>query len=91
MEDNILDIVIKNSNRRLDQITFIDNEYKQIQKKLNKRLKQAEKWKLTGKDRQRLDRLLSVFNEKSSCCCRILYRQGYVDCIQLLKEIGALK
>lgn len=70
MENKILDIVIENSNRRLDQVTFMDDEYRQIQKKL--------------------DRLLITYGEKSSCCCRILYRQGYIDCIHLLKEIGIL-
>lgn len=90
MENKILDIVIKNSNRRLDQVTFMDDEYRQIQKKLDKRLKQADNLKLTEKEKKKLDRLLITYGEKSSCCCRILYRQGYIDCIHLLKEIGIL-
>ncbi len=90
MEGKILDIVIENSNRRLDQVTFMNDEYKQLQRKLNKKLKRADKLKLTEKERKDLDRLLVAHNEKSSCCCRILYRQGYIDCIHLLKEIGIL-
>lgn len=90
MNNRILDIVIEHSNRRLDQITFTDEEYKLAQKKLNKRLKKADKLKLTEKERKELDELLIAYNEKSSCCCQILYRQGYIDCIHLLKEIGML-
>ncbi len=59
-----------------------------IQEQIEKREKIEDKLKLTEKERKDLDRLLVACNEKSSCCCRILYRQGYIDCIHLLKEIG---
>lgn len=90
MENKILNIVIENSNRRLDQVTFLNDEYRQLQRKLNKKLKRADKLKLTEEGKKELDGLLVAYNEKSSCCCRILYRQGYIDCIHLLKEIGIL-
>ncbi len=89
MPERILDIIVENSNQRLDAILYDNAEYRKIGREIDRGFQKLEKEKLTGKQNRALDRLLSAYNAENACCCRLLYRQGFKDCMTLLKEIGA--
>ena len=90
MSDSMLDIFTENSDRRLDRVLFAEQEYRQAGKRMKRNFRKLEKTGLTKRQECAVDRLLSAYNAESACCCRILYRQGFKDCISLLKEIGVL-
>ncbi len=88
MADSILEIVMKNSDQRLDTILFADEEYRKLDRVISRRIQYLKKLKLTKRQDQAVDRLLTAYNDESACSCRIFYEQGFKDCISLLKEIG---
>ena len=89
MANRILDILIENSNRRLDAVLYNSAEYRKIEREISRRIHRLEKEKLTKRQSRAVDSLLSAYNAENACSCRILYEQGFKDCISLLKEIGA--
>ena len=88
MPDCMLDMIMKNSDRRLDVVLFADEEYRQSDREICGRLRGLKKMRLTKRQERAVDRLLTAYNEQSACCCKIFYEQGYKDCIRLLKELG---
>ena len=84
----ILDVIIENSDRRLSTLLYNNEEYRRIGRELSRGFEMLEKEKLTKQQKRAVDDLFSVYNEESACCYRILYEQGFKDCICLLKEIG---
>ena len=78
MSDRILDLIIQNSDRHLDALLYDNAEYRRIEREISR-----------GFQSRAVDRLLSAYNAESACCYRLVYEQGFKDCISLLKEIGA--
>lgn len=90
MSDSMLDIFTENSDRRLDAVLFADREYRRAGRRMDHCFRKLEKAGLTKKQEYAVDRLLSAYNAENACCSRIFYRQGFKDCIALLKEIGVI-
>lgn len=90
MEDKIIDIIYQYSNLRFDDILSGDKDYKNAHNQLNEKLKKVNKLKLSEKKSKTIDELLTAYNEESSCACRLIYRQGFIDCVSLLKETGVI-
>ncbi len=88
MSDHMLDIIIKNSDRRLDAVLFADEEYRQSDREISGRLRCLNRMKLTRRQERAVDRLLTAYNEQNACSSRIFYEQGFRDCVSLLKELG---
>lgn len=88
MSDRMLNIIIRNSDRRLDAILFSEEEYRKAEQKISRRLRWLERMKLTRRQNRAVDRLLTAYNEESACSLEIFYKQGFKDCISLLKELG---
>ena len=76
MSDHMLDIIIKNSDRRLDAVLFADEEYRQSDREISGRLRCLNRMKLTRRQERAVDRLLTAYNEQNACCSRIFYEQG---------------
>ena len=91
MSDNMLDIIIKNSDRRLDAVLSKNMEYRKLGKKMLKCFQKLEKTALTKRQDRAVDRLLTAYNEESACVCRIFYEQGMKDCVSLIRGIGVIR
>lgn len=91
MEEHLLDIIIGNTNERLDAILSKDTEYIKIGQKMSKQFAKLNKQKLTKKQDKAVDELLTTYNEETAQCCRLIYKQGFIDCISLLKDIGIIQ
>lgn len=90
MSDRMLNIIIRNSDQHLDAILFAEEEYRRAERKISRRLRWLERTKLTRRQNRAVDRLLTAYNEESACSLKIFYKQGFKDCISLLKELGVL-
>ncbi len=90
MSDSMLDIFTENSNRRLDAVLFADQEYRRAGRRMERSFRKLENAGLTKQQERAVDRLLCAYNAENACCSRILYRQGFKDCISLLREIGVI-
>ncbi len=90
MSDCMLNMIIRNSDQRLDAILFAEEEYRKAERKISRRFCWLERMKLTRRQNRAVDRLLTAYNEESACSLKILYKQGFKDCICLLKELGVL-
>ena len=88
--DRILDMILKNSDRHLDAVLFRKAGYKKAGKKISGSLKNLQKENLTGRQNRAVDRVLTAYTEENAYCCKILYKQGFKDCVSLLKELGVL-
>lgn len=90
MTSRLLDIIIGNANEHLDTILAKDTECIKIRQKMSKQFAKLNKLKLTRKQSKAVDELLTTYNEENARCCRIIYEQGFKDCISLLKEMGII-
>lgn len=91
MEEHLLDIIIQNSNERWDQMLSKDADYVRIGEEMSKKFAKLNKRKLTKKQSKAVDELLTIYNEETAQCCRLIYKQGFIDCISLLKDIGIIQ
>lgn len=88
MSDSMLDFIFCGSTRRLDEALFQSAEYKKTDREVSRQFRRMEKMKLSRKQNRAVDELLTACNAENACCCRIFYKQGFKDCISLLKELG---
>lgn len=88
--DSKLDLIFWSSTRRLDAILIKNAEHKRADREISRQFKKLEKIKLTSDQGKVVDELLSAYNAENACCCRIFYKQGFKDCIALLKEIEVI-
>lgn len=91
MPDHLLDIIIQNSNERWDQMLAQDADYVRIEERMSKKFARLDKLKLTKKQNRAMDELLTTYNEENSQCCKLIYKQGFKDCVSLLKDIGIIQ
>ena len=88
---SMLEIIVSNSSRRLDDVLFQTAGYKDMEKNLSGSHAALRKEHLTRRQNRAVDRVLTACTEESAFCCRVYYRQGFLDCIRLLKELGVME
>lgn len=88
--DSILGLILNYAGQHLDEVQFEDGEWIRLNREMDKKFKKLSQANLTKKQDRAVDELLSIYNEENSWCCKLLYRQGFIDCVSLLKEIGVI-
>lgn len=91
MSNNIFDILVKYcANERNDAMTLKSAGYQKLQnegQKVNQDFKQLD---ITEEQRDIIDNMMAEQNAILTYFSEINYRQGFLDCISLLKEINVL-
>lgn len=90
MKISFIDLIMQTSSQRFQEIQYIDKDYRSTHSNLQEKLRQLDSLDLSEENTVLIDELLTACNEESSSVCRLAYRQGYLDCVFLLKEIGVL-
>lgn len=92
MKEDIFNVITDCAvNERMDDVLIQNKEYMQIQDKIEKEMQQFDKLNLTKEDSLIVDRLISFHTESGALYGRMTYKQGFKDCISLLKEINLIK
>lgn len=77
-------------NERLDRIASQDKEFSTISEKLDEVLEQYHELGLSEKDAGVIDRVFELYAAQCAKYAECAYRQGIVDSVQLLKEMGVI-
>lgn len=91
MGEGFIELILQNSYRRLDAVQFKDEEYREKHLKTEEMFQKLEEMKLMEEQSRAVNDLLTACNEENSVCCKIMYRQGIMDCVEILKEIGIIR
>lgn len=92
MRKSIFDIITEYGiNEGVNSILWQDDEYKQIQEKIDTLINEFTALGLSEKQRLLTDQLLTCYNESGACYGKITYQQGFRDCVSLLLEVGMIK
>lgn len=92
MDKNIFDVITEYAVNEAMNITLLqDDEYKQIQAKINSLTDEFDRFDLPKELRVLIDRLISAYNENGALYGRMTYQQGMRDCALLLLEIDLIK
>lgn len=87
----LLEILIENfTNERLDEIAFRDKEFRSADRKLNESLKRYDELSLPAESDKVVGQVFDAYGGQSAVYADIAYRQGIIDCVQLLKEMGVI-
>ncbi len=91
MNDSLFDILIQNGfSERLDKDLLKNTEYIELQEKLDLSIKEFDNLDLDEEMQLIIDRMVTCYNDSGSFYGILSYKQGFYDCIMLLKEIGIL-
>lgn len=77
-------------NDRLDTVLLKDEEYRMISERINKYSQEYRKVDLNEEQQEIIEGLLESYHESSARYGHLAYRQGVLDCVQLLKEMKVL-
>ncbi len=92
MVEDIFDIVTECAvNERMDDIMLQNQDYMEIQIKIEEQMRQLDELNLNKEQSLIVDRLISSHNESGSLYGRMTYKQGFKDCISLLQEINLIR
>lgn len=92
MEKNIFDRIADHSiNEGMDSILLQNEEYMEVQNKIDEQMMQFDKLNLTKEQCLVVDRLISAQTESGSIYGKMAYKQGFQDCVALLLEMKLLK
>lgn len=92
MDKNIFDVITEYAvNEAVNGVLLQNDEYKQIQAKIDSLTDELDRYILTKEQKELIDRLISSYNENSALYGRMTYRQGMRDCASLLVEMGLIK
>ena len=92
MGSNIFNIMADYSiNEGMDSILLQNEEYMEMQNKIEEQMMQFDKLNLTKEQCLIVDRLLSAYMESGAVYGKMAYRQGFQDCASLLLEMKLLK
>ena len=92
MGSNIFNIMADYSiNEGMDSILLQNEEYMEMQNKIEEQMMQFDKLNLTKEQCLIVDRLLSAYMESGAVYGKMAYRQGFQDCAALLLEMKLLK
>lgn len=91
-EKSIFDVIAGYSvNEGLDKALRQNEEYMKIQKRIDERAEQLDCQDFTSEQQRLIDRLVCAHTESGAFYGRMTYRQGFKDCISLLREMELLK
>lgn len=91
-EKSIFDVIAGYSvNEGLDKVLRQNTEYLKIQKSIDEQAEQLDSQDFTREQRLLIDRLVCAHTESGAFYGRITYKQGFRDCISLLREMELLK
>lgn len=91
-EKPIFDIITDCSiNERMDSILLHNEEYLKIQDKINKHNEIFDKLNLSKDERLIIDKLICSHAEIGAFYGKMTYKQGFRDCVSLLREMNLIK
>lgn len=91
-EKDIFEIITEYSvNERMDNILLQNEEYREIQNKIEKQIEQFNELNLNSEQRLVVDRLISIHIESGALYGRMTYKQGFRDCVSLLQKLDLIK
>lgn len=91
-EKSIFDVIAGYSvNEGLDKVLRQNTDYVKIQKNIDEQAEQLDSQNFTREQRLLIDRLVCAHTESGAFYGRITYKQGFRDCISLLREMELLK
>ena len=92
MGSNIFNIMADYSiNEGMDSILLQNEEYMEMQNKIEEQMMQFDKLNLTKEQCLVVDRLISAYTESGAIYGKMAYRQGFQDCAALLLEMKRIK
>lgn len=92
MDKNIFEVITDYAvNEGMCHILKQDDEYKQIQEKIDNLTIKFDEFGLPKEQRLLVDRLLDSYNESGAYYGKMTYQRGFKDCAALLVEIGVIK
>lgn len=92
MDKEILDILAEVLlDERLDGIMKQDQSYMEQQKKINEQGVKFEEMAIAEEQRTIAEKLISLHIASIDFYAQNAYKQGFKDCLSLLKEIGLIK
>lgn len=62
-----------------------DEKYRQVNEMTKEKIKEIDKLELSQSEWKIINRALSAMNERSAEYGRVVYRQGFLDAMRLLK------
>ena len=91
-EKSIFDVITGYSvNEGLDKALRKNREYMEIQKRIDEQAEQLDSQDFTKEQRLLIDRLVCAHTESGAFYGRMTYKQGFRDCISLLREMELLR
>lgn len=91
-EKSIFDIIMEYSiNEGLNRELLQDEEYKEIHQRMDEQTEELDAQDLTKEQRLMIDRLVCIYTENGAHYGRMTYKQGFRDCIALLREMDLIK
>ncbi len=85
---DIFEKLINNSTvSRIDEELWKDNEYQNIQNGMQQIMEELESLQLTKAQTKVVDKVLSCYNSNSARYGEIAYKRGFLDCVELFKNI----
>ena len=92
MGSNIFEIMADYSiNEGMDSILLQNEEYIEMQNKIEEQIIQFDKLNLTKEQCLVIDRLISAHTESGAVYGKMAYKQGFQDCAALLLKMKLLK
>ena len=78
-------------NEGLDKALRQNAEYIKIQKRIDEQAERLDHQNFTSEQRRLIDRFVCAHTESGAFYGRMTYKQGFKDCISLLREMELLK
>lgn len=92
MDKVIFDVITEYAvNEAVNGVLLQNDEYKQIQAKIDSLTDELDRYILPKELRVLIDRLISSYIENGALYGRMTYRQGIRDCASLLVEMGMIR
>lgn len=90
--ENIFEMIADYTmNERMIKILLANQQYQEVQSQIGSQMKLLEGLHLEKEQWLIVDRLLSLHTESGVLYGRIMYQQGYRDCVTLLQAMNLLK
>lgn len=91
-DKDIFEIITEYSvNEGMDNILLQNEEYRELQNRIEKQIVQFNELDLNSEQRLVVDRLISIHIESGAMYGRMTYKQGFKDCVDLLQKINLIK
>ena len=91
-EKSVFDVIADHSiNEGLSRTLMEDEDCLRIQREIDENAEQINSQNFTKEQRLMIDRLVCTYTENGAHYGRMTYRQGFRDCISLLRELDLIK